>query len=41
MARTKKRVPIPLHADEGPSWIAIIVTAVIQLWPVTAILGFL
>lgn len=40
-ARTKKRVPIPLHADEGPSWIAIIVTAVIQLWPVTAILGFL
>ena len=40
-ARTKKRVPIPLHADEGPSWIAIVVTAVIQLWPVTAILGFL
>ena len=40
-ARTKKRVPIPLRADEGPSWIAIIVTAVIQLWPVTAILGFL
>lgn len=40
-ARTRKRVPIPSHADEGPSWIAIIVTAVITLWPVTAILGFL
>lgn len=40
-ARTKKRVPIPRSAGEGPSWVAIIVTAVIQLWPIAAILGFL
>ncbi|MGI6239934.1 MAG: 5-bromo-4-chloroindolyl phosphate hydrolysis family protein [Christensenellales bacterium] len=40
-ARRKKRVPIPLKTEGGPPWIAIIVTAMFGLFPVTAILGFL
>ena len=34
------RTPIPRDEGEGPSWIAIIITAALQIWPVSAILLF-
>jgi len=36
-----KFLPIPPNEEESPSWVAVIITLVLQLYPITALLAFL